>query len=149
MATQASGGLLLEPDTFDYTGTTLTVDNDIADGVLYTQATGNWWQPEYSYGIDCGSGKTLVSLTISCYVADNATPQGWGSTSTDDFYVFGGNAVDSWTAIESFSAPTQDHQAQSELGFTLTFASTTSSYQYFKVVATGAGGVQVDNGAGS
>jgi len=144
MATASDGGYL-EPDSSPYTGTSLTWDSGgdaIHDTTLYTAASSNTWDQYYSYGIDLGATKTVTTLTVSCDVpAPGVTPAAW-TANGGGFKVLGTDSKGSWTDIEDFSDPTQDHQGVEQLGFDLTFSSQ-QTYRYFKVVATEADGCKV------
>lgn len=148
MAT-ASGGLYLEPDSSP-TSSTLSVDNDIADGTRYTEARPSTWAQNDSYGIDLGSSLNVAKLSVFCVPTGGespVTPTGWAS-SGDAFSVYGSNDNSSWTLIQSFSAPTQQHQGSGELQFDLEFSSG-QTYRYFKVRATDSNGCYVTYSGGS
>jgi len=148
MAT-ASGGLYLEPDSSP-TSSTLSVDNDIADGTRYTGARPSTWAQNDSYGIDLGSSVSITKLSVFCVPTGgegSVTPTGWAS-SGDAFSVYGSDDNSSWTLIQSFSAPTQQHQGSGELQFDLEF-SATQVYRYFKVRATDSNGCYVTHSGGS
>jgi len=74
-----------------------------------------------------------------------ATPTGWYS-GYGHFAVYGSNDNSSWVFIESFTEPTQDHQADGELGFDLVFSSA-PAYRYFKIVADNSD-IRTDTNAG-
>jgi len=74
------------------------------------------------------------------------TPTAWTSGYCE-LSVYGSDDNSSWTLIDTFSEPTQDHQGSYELGFDLVFTAT-ETYRYFKVVCTNSGGVQTQTAGG-
>jgi len=147
------GGLLLEPDTSPYLTTTLTVENDIDNDVLFTKASTNYWEQHYSYGLDLGSNTSITGLSVSCVIDEEGTPLtpiGWDSAG-DAFSVYGAfdGAASTWALIESFVAPTQTYTGSGELTFNIVFAVPTAAYRYYKVVATEASGCLVTVASGS
>jgi len=148
-------GLYLEPetDTVTYTGTALSVDNDIVDDDKATGARAAIWIQHYSYGIDVVTDTSLVKLEVSCRVTEEGTPltvNGWVGTG-DAFSVYGAldGAPSTWTLIEAFSAPPQTDIVSGRFTFVLAFATPTTAYRYFKVVATEADGCEVTTTSGT
>lgn len=141
-------GLLLEPDTSPYTGTTLTEDAEIIDGVRYTAATPNYWYIHYSYGIELDAVESLKKVhRIECFGYVALTPTGW-YVGHDSFKVYKSDDNSTWAHVEDFDAPTLHHLAANEWGFKLELATPVAA-KYWKVVYIDATTIAFNPGGGS
>jgi len=140
-------GLLLEPDTDPYTGTTLTEDAEIIDGVRYTAATAGYWYTHYSYGATLSGTEITQNVhRIECFGYLNTTPTQWFNSSYDSFKVFKSADNSTWTFVEQFDGPPLHHLGLYEYGFKLELT-TPQAAEYWKVVYIDTSTIAFDGGA--
>ena len=126
-------GLLLEPDTSPYTGTTLTEDANVIDGNRFISVSGFWWV-HYSYGVELDAAEASLNVTrIECYGYVNVTPTDWYDASHDSFKVYKSDDNSTWTHVEDFDGPSLHDLGLNEWGTTLELTTPTAA-KYWKVV---------------
>jgi len=140
-----SDGLKLEPDTSDYTGTTLTTGITALYNDVYNANVSGAWMQHYSYGLDFGSAKTVDTVIV--YVrnaAGTACGTSYYGSGYDSVQVLSSDDNTTWTDEETFNAPPLTSMSYGGY-MTLSLASSFSA-RYVKVVALDA---NIADGAGS
>jgi len=127
-----SDGLKLEGDTSPTTSTLTTGISGMVDDDYATIVTANYWNTNYSYGIDLGSSQEVHFLYCYGVHSVQAGTDHWYSAGYDSVQVYKSDDNSSWTLIEVFDGPPVIEISSVITQFKCLF-STPQTARYFKI----------------